>query len=106
MSELTVIAKAIAKEGHESELEQALRASVAPTHDEEGNLHFSLHRAADNPATIIAIERWASKDAWDAHFQTPHIASLLEQTQEIMAAAPEIDVYEYLPEGSSAKGAL
>jgi quinol monooxygenase YgiN len=106
MAEITVIAKAQAKAGHEDELERELRTTVVPTHAEEGNLHFSLHRSVENPAVIVAVERWASKEALAAHFATPHITALLEHTKDILAGPPDVQVLQYLPEGSSLKGRL
>jgi len=106
MSEITVIAKAQAKPGHEDELERELRGTVVPTHAEEGNLHFSLHRSVTEPGVVVAVERWASKDALDAHFETPHIKALLDRTQDLLAAPPDVQVLQHLSEGSSTKGRL
>ncbi len=106
MSELTVIATAKAKPGKAEELERILRASVAPTHDEPGNLHFTLHRALDDPTLIVAVERWASKEAWEAHFATPHIEAVVTRTKGLLAEPPEVRAYELLPEGSLDKGRL
>jgi quinol monooxygenase YgiN len=106
VSELTVIATAKAKPGKEKELERILRASLAPTHEEPGNLHFSLHRAIDDPSIVVAIERWASKEAWNEHFTTPHIEAVVSQTKDLLAEPPRVAAYELLPEGSSEKGRL
>lgn len=101
---LTVIATATAKPGEGDKLEAVLRASVVPTHAEPGNLHFSLHRGADAPETVIAIERWSSPEALQAHFGTDHIATVMAQTADLMAGAPDIRVLAQVPEGTSPKG--
>jgi quinol monooxygenase YgiN len=93
MSELTVIARAVAQPGKGDELERELRACVEPTRQEAGNLHFELHRSLERPEEVVAIERWASKEDHERHFETEHIRSLIERTQPIMAGPPEVEVY-------------
>ena len=106
MSEITVIARGKAKPGRGDELERILRTCVAPTHDEPGNLHYSLHRSVEDPDVIVGVERWASQDALDAHFATPHIKIAIDETGPILVAPPEVQVFTMLPEGTSAKGRL
>lgn len=104
MSELTVVATATAKAGEGDALEKLLRASVVPTHGEEGNLHFSLHRSVQQPEVIVGIERWASQEALDVHFATPHIQKVMAEATDLMAGPPVVQVLTWLPEGDSPKG--
>jgi quinol monooxygenase YgiN len=104
VGELTVIAKATAKPGSEEELERELRASIGPSHEEPGCLRFALHRSSGDPAVFVAVERWASKEAWDAHMATPHIKRVIETTHALMTRPPEVQMLEPLPGGDPAKG--
>jgi quinol monooxygenase YgiN len=106
MPELTVVARVKAKPGREADLEREFRAVVGPTHSESGCLRYTLHRSLEDPTLFITIERWSSKEAIDKHFGTPHIQSLLKKAGDLLAAAPEITVFELLPEGQSDKGRL
>ncbi len=106
MPELTVVVRAKAKPGKEAELEKAWRAIIGPTHEEAGCLKYVLHRAIDDPGFMISIERWASKEAIDQHFATPHVQALLGRVPELVAGAPEVRLFESLPEGSSDKGKM
>ncbi|HZA78845.1 MAG TPA: putative quinol monooxygenase [Acidimicrobiales bacterium] len=106
MSELTVIATGKAKPGMGDKLEQILRGCVAATHDEPGNLHYSLHRSVEDPDVVVGIERWTSQEALDAHFATPHIKTVIAETGPILSAPPEVQVFTMLPEGTSPKGRL
>jgi quinol monooxygenase YgiN len=103
MSGMTVIAKAKAKPGREEELERELRESIAPSHAEPGCLRFALHRSTEDPTVLVAVERWASKDAWDAHMASPHIRRVMETTPELMDGPPEVQVLELLPTGDPGK---
>jgi quinol monooxygenase YgiN len=90
MSELISIARATAKPGRADELEHALRERTAPTRAQPGNLEFALFRSIDDDATMLAIERWASRGDWEHHQQGPHIASLIDIFNEVLAGPPDI----------------
>lgn len=104
MPELTVVVRAKAKPGKEAELEKAWRAIIGPTHNEPGCLKYILHRAVDDRGVMISIERWGSKETIDQHFAAPHVQALLSRVPELVAGAPEVSVYEAIPEGRSDKG--
>lgn len=106
MAELTATVRAKAKPGKEAELEKVWRAIIAPTHGEPGCLRYVLHRAIDDPALLMSVERWASKEAFDRHFGEPYVQALLKQVPDLVAGAPEIRIFEALPEGPSDKGKL
>jgi quinol monooxygenase YgiN len=102
MAELTVIARVKAKPGKESELEQALRGAVAPTHAEAGCLRYALHRSLDDPATFLFVERWVSREALDQHLETPHLKAIRAKFKDLLEAR-DVGLYELLPEGTPQK---
>ncbi len=106
MTELTVVARAKAKPGHEAELERELRAVVGLTHKEPGCLRYALHRSLEDPAVFMVIERWASKESLDQHFATSYVQALLKKLQDLPAAPPEIATFELLPAGQPDKGII
>lgn len=99
MAELTVVVQAKAKPGKEAELKKEWGAIIGPTHREPGCLSYVLHRAVDDPAVFISIERWESKEAIDRHFATPHVQGLLRRVPDLVAGAPEIKIFELIPGG-------
>jgi quinol monooxygenase YgiN len=103
MAELTVIARVKAKPGKEGELEQALRAAVAPTHEEPGCLRYALHHSTEDSATFLLVERWASMAALEQHRKTPHLKVLFGKLQELLEGSPQVGLYELLPEGKPEK---
>ncbi len=103
MGAMTVIATATAKPGREDDLERALRESIPPSHQEPGCLRFALHRSTQDPAVLVAVERWESKEAWDAHMASPHIQRVMETTPDLLAGPPDVRVLELLPEGDPEK---
>ena len=104
MAELVSIAKATAKSGQASELERELLAVVAPTRAQPGNLEFSLHRSVDDPAIIVALERWESHADWQRHLQGPHVRSLMAAFDEILLGPPEIQLFAPVAEHNPGDG--
>jgi quinol monooxygenase YgiN len=88
--ELVVLATVRASAGKEAKLEQALREAAAPTLAMPGCLGFELLRSHAEPGVITAIERWASAADHDRHLQAPHVATLMQRFDGVVAAPPAI----------------
>jgi len=88
MPDVIVIATAKAKPGKEKELVQALLEVAGPTRLQPGCVAFSLHRSVDDPAVVIGIERWTSKEAHDRHLQGAHFHKLGAAMANIVAGPP------------------
>ena len=74
MSARHQIAVLYAKPGREAVLRENLRALVAPSRAEEGNLRYELYADAHDPRRFIFIEAWGSAEAQQQHHeQGPHI---------------------------------
>jgi quinol monooxygenase YgiN len=90
VSELSVVAVIVAKEGQEAVVRQALGDLVAPTLAEEGCLAYVLFESAAAPGTFVTQERWRGQGDLDAHLQTEHVQAALGAAGEALAAAPGI----------------
>jgi quinol monooxygenase YgiN len=73
MSEIAVVAIAVAKPGHEEDLRRAAEGIVGPTRKERGALQYDLHRDLREPRRFVFFERWESEDALSAHAKSAHI---------------------------------
>ncbi|MFF2487574.1 putative quinol monooxygenase [Microbacterium sp. NPDC058062] len=67
------------------ELIEALRAYLPEVHREEGCLLYAIHDAED--ATIVLIEKWASRADLDRHDESPALAEL-DRTVAPFLSAP------------------
>ncbi|WP_152046766.1 putative quinol monooxygenase [Aureimonas psammosilenae] len=83
MAPLTIVARLKAKPGHEAELEKELRGLVAPTRAEKGCLNYDLHRSHQDPGLFIFHENWESRELWDAHMNSPHLAAFAEKQSSL-----------------------
>lgn len=90
MSEVTIIARARAKPGHEEEMERALRVNAETSKCEGGCVSYSVLRGDDG--TFMTVERWATRADADSHMTTPHVQTLLQTIAPLLDGAPEISV--------------
>jgi quinol monooxygenase YgiN len=105
MSEIVVVGSFTTRSGKEAEATEAFAALVEPTHGERGCLLYALHRGVDDPHRLAFVERWSSREALDAHLAAPHVQQVLVRSDELFEGG-EVVVYEALPGGEAAKGAL
>jgi quinol monooxygenase YgiN len=106
MPEIVVVGSFTAQDGKETDATEAFKALMAPTHDEDGCIMYALHRGTDDPRRLAFVERWASREALDAHLASPHIQDILSRAPELFADGGDIVVYEAVPGGQTTKGSI
>ena len=83
---LTILAQITAAPGKEALVRDELRKLIAPTLAEPGCLQYDLHEDNENPAFFVFYENWESRDIWQRHMNTPHIAAYGAATEGAVAA--------------------
>lgn len=77
MTELQAIARYTISAGKEQEVLPLLDELVRASRAEPGNLSFASYRRLDADREIVLLERYASRDAFDAHRETQHFRDLV-----------------------------
>jgi quinol monooxygenase YgiN len=90
-ADLIIIATAKAKPGKEAALAAALSDVAGPTRAQPGAVSWALYRAG---ATLVAVERWSSRDLHDRHLQGPHVQALMGRMADLLAEPPSIVEHE------------
>lgn len=85
MTQLTLVAIITAKSGLETELGQRLAALVEPTRQETGCIKYNLHHSQTDEAVWLLYEKWASREALEAHFAMPYLQAFLVEKDRILA---------------------
>lgn len=67
-----VIAELRLKPGTAGKAIAAARASVAETVKENGCISYDMHQSVTDPARLVLVERWDSREALARHMETPH----------------------------------
>ena len=80
MDDFFVLVVLYAKAGREAELKERLRAVVAPSRQDAGNLRYEMFEQQDDPRRFVFVEHWESPAAQEAHHtQTEHIRRFQEE---------------------------
>ena len=90
MPETRVIAKAVPKAGHVSEVKNLLRDMVAPSLAEEGVHTYDLHETISGD-TFYLFEVYADKEAFERHKASPHFQNLSAILPPLLAEPLEIN---------------
>jgi len=72
----------------------AARTVGAATKAEAGCEAYEFSFDIDDPATIHIFERWASQEALDQHFQTPHLAAFGQALGSLGVHATDVRQYQ------------
>ncbi|MGO2958590.1 MAG: putative quinol monooxygenase [Acetobacter sp.] len=83
--EITVVARVKAKPGAEKDVAAAMVACVPESRAEATNLQYVPNRDLDDAQTFVFIERWSSREALQAHMDTPHFKTLVESLKDKVA---------------------
>jgi quinol monooxygenase YgiN len=81
MTTLTIVANIKAKESEVERVKSELLKLIDATRAEEGCINYDLHQDNENPAHFLFFENWVSRELWQAHMGTPHIADYLAATE-------------------------
>jgi quinol monooxygenase YgiN len=91
MSEVSLVARFVAKPGKEEELKSLLKTLIEPTQAEAGCKIYDLYESPEN-GRFFFWELWTSQEALDAHGQTPHIQSLRSKVSDLIAEPAELSI--------------
>ncbi len=72
MSQLTVVAKLVAKTEAVESVKRELLKLIAPTRKEKGCIDYNLHQDNDHPARFIFYENWESAACLEQHINSDH----------------------------------
>lgn len=99
---MIVCAALTAKPGRGDELESILRSLFPHVRREHGVVNYILHRDPENTERLFFYERYQSVSVKEAHMQTDYLRDTLRRAEPLLAAPPQVDVYEDVEEIGSA----
>ncbi len=96
MSQIRVIARAVAKAGKEADLHDLLRGMLIPTRAEPGCEFYELYQSHE-PERFYFHELWADREAFDRHLETSHFRHLVASAAGLIAAPLEVNFVQAVP---------
>jgi quinol monooxygenase YgiN len=89
---ITVIAKLPIKEGKMDEVLAEFKVLMAEVAKEEGTVLYSLNSEKAKPNTLVLVEQYKDKDAFNFHSSTPHFKEFFTKSAAFIGENPEIVV--------------
>ena len=89
---ITVIAKLPIKEGKMDEVLAEFKVLMAEVAKEEGTVLYSLNSEKAKPNTLVVVEQYKDKDAFNFHSSTPHFKEFFTKSAAFIGENPEIVV--------------
>lgn len=87
MAACTVIVTLTPLPGYADDVAEAMRAEIDEVRLAKGCELYDMYRRVDD--VIVLIERWSTREAWQAHFETPAIRRLKETLTPLLAKSAE-----------------
>ena len=85
MKPITIVANIIAKPGKIDLVKTELQKLIAPTRSEKGCMQYELHQDNENPAHFLFFEIWESRELWQDHMNSPHLATCVSLIEDSLA---------------------
>jgi autoinducer 2-degrading protein len=76
---ITVIACYRTQPGKGDDVAAILAVHTTPTRQEPGCITFVVNRSAEDPDRFVLYEQYADEDAFQAHRQTSHFRTYIEE---------------------------
>ena len=80
MAKLTIVANIHAKADKVDLVKAELLKLIPITRAEEGCIQYDLHQDNENPSHFMFYENWETRELWQTHMNTPHLAAYLAAT--------------------------
>lgn len=94
MPALYLIAEITPRAERIDEALEAFRALVQATLREPGCELYDLVVETDRPDTWLMVEKWASREAWEAHMQTEHVISHNARAEAFLSGPATLRFYD------------
>jgi quinol monooxygenase YgiN len=91
MSEVRVIARAVAREGKADEVKALLRGLVEPTRAEAGCKYYELFES-NVPGVFVFNELWESQAHLDAHAASAHFTEIFGKAKPLFKEPLEVNL--------------
>ncbi|MEM7044136.1 MAG: putative quinol monooxygenase [Pseudomonadota bacterium] len=83
---LTIVANIHAKADKIDLVKSELLRLIDITRAEKGCIQYDLHQDNDDPTHFMFFENWESRDLWQTHMNTPHLAAYVAATDGAVEA--------------------
>ncbi|NER80276.1 MAG: antibiotic biosynthesis monooxygenase [Leptolyngbya sp. SIO1D8] len=84
MPKLTITGNILAKADKIDLVKAGLEKLIPITRAEAGCMQYDLHQDNENPAYFMFYENWESRELWQTHMNSPHLAAYVAATEGVV----------------------
>ena len=85
MTQLTIVAKILAKEEKREQVKTELLKLIPVTLKEEGCINYDLHQDNEDPNLFLFYENWTNRELWQKHMANSHLKTYMKATEGAVA---------------------
>jgi quinol monooxygenase YgiN len=93
---IRVVARVVALPDKVEEVKSVLLGLIEPTRKEQGCIVYELLQNQADPTDFTFVEEWESQALLEAHLASAHIEEAESQLNGLVAAEPDIRLYQLL----------
>jgi quinol monooxygenase YgiN len=93
---IRVVARVVALPDKVEEVKSVLLGLIEPTRKEQGCIVYELLQNQADPTDFTFVEEWETQALLEAHLASAHIEEAESQLNGLIAAEPDIRLYQLL----------
>lgn len=93
---IRVVAHVVALPNKVEDVKSILLSLIEPTRQEEGCIAYELFQNQEDSTDFTFVEEWESRELLNMHLASVHIAEAISQLNGLIAAEPDIRLYQLL----------
>lgn len=89
---LQTVSKIYVKEEQINEFVEVFKGMIEPTKKEKGYIQYEMYQDEENPALLIVLEQWKTKEDFDNHLKSEHFEKIVPKMSEFMTKETEVNL--------------
>jgi len=89
---LQTISRIYVKEDQVNEFVEVFKGMIEPTKKEKGYIQYEMYQDEENPALLIVLEQWETREDFDNHLKSEHFERIVPKISEFMIKETEVNL--------------
>lgn len=91
---IQTVSKLYVMENKINEFLEVFKGMIEPTQKEKGYIEYEIYQDEEDPALLIVLEKWESKEDFDNHLQSEHFNKIVPEMVKLMRKEGELNIYK------------
>ncbi len=89
---LQTVSKLYVMEDRVEEFLEVFKGMIEPTKKERGYIEYEMYQDEENPALLIVLEKWETREDFDNHLQSEHFKKIVPEMMKLMSKETELNI--------------